>query len=237
VVRAVGETLAEGRLGTVGALTLSTFRNTHAKGVPEWNTDWRRDRRISGGGIAMDHGSHTLYLAFDWLQSYPTSVSAKITNSQPARYDTEDNVTAVLTFPNGLAHCYLSWTAGMRKVIYTVQGSRGGLMVNDDELEIDLQHRTAGPEVAQGAVRWEVEKRSIASHWMNAGHSSWFGDVFREFRGAIERGEFVSRATLESYRCREAIDGIYRSAAEGGREVALIGPVVGPTFGPTSGPA
>jgi len=231
VVRAVGETLAEGHLGPVSALTLSTFRNTHAKGVPEWNTHWRRDRKISGGGIAMDHGSHTLYLAFDWLQSYPTSVTAKIVNREPARYDTEDNVSAVLTFPNGLAHCHLSWTAGMRKVIYTVQGSRGGLMVNDDELEIDLQRPTSGPEVAQGAVRWEVEKRSIASHWMNAGHPSWFGSVFAEFGGAIERSDFVSRTTLESYRCLEAIDGIYRSAGEGGREVALNGSPSGPAFG------
>ena len=25
----------------------------------------------SGGGIAMDHGSHTFYLAFDWLVEGP----------------------------------------------------------------------------------------------------------------------------------------------------------------------
>ncbi len=189
VVRAVGETLTGGRLGTIGALTLSTFRNTHARGVREWNTHWRRDRKISGGGIAMDHGSHSFYLAFDWLRSHPTSVTARILNSQPARYDTEDNLTAVLTFPSGLAHCHLSWTAGMRKVLYTVQGSRGGLLVNDDELEIDLQR---GPGVTDDAIGWEVEKRSIASQWMDASHAAWFGSVFAEFRSAIERDDFVS---------------------------------------------
>jgi predicted dehydrogenase len=224
VVRAVGAALAEGKVGTIGSLTLDTFRNTHAKGVPEWNTNWRRERSISGGGIAMDHGSHTLYLAFDWLRSYPTSVSARIFNSQPGRYDTEDDVAAVFTFPSGLAHCHLTWTAGMRKVVYTVQGSRGGLLVNDDELEIDLQRETSGPDVAQGAVRWEIEKRSIASHWMDAGHTAWFGRVFEDFRRAIVANDFVSKTSLEGYRCIEGIDGIYRSAAQGGREVALMGP-------------
>jgi len=223
VVREVGAVLAEGKLGTVGSLTLDTFRNTHAKGVTEWSPHWRRDRAISGGGIAMDHGSHTLYLTFDWLGSHPTSVSARIFNSQPSRFDTEDSVAAVFTFPNGLAHCRLSWTAGMRKVVYTVQGSRGGLIVNDDELELDLQRETSGPDVAQGAVRWETEKRAIASDWMDAGHPGWFAGVFAGFRRAIAEGRFVSRDTLESYRCLEAIDGIYRSAAQGGREVALTG--------------
>ena len=58
-------------------MTLQTFRNTHAKGVSEWRPNWRRERKYSGGGIAMDHGSHTFYLAFEWLKSYPTSISAR----------------------------------------------------------------------------------------------------------------------------------------------------------------
>ena len=44
---------------------------------PEWRTDWRRERRYSGGGIAMDHGSHTFYLAFEWLRAYPTAITAR----------------------------------------------------------------------------------------------------------------------------------------------------------------
>lgn len=227
VVRAVQDTIAGGGLGAIHSLTLSTFRNTHAKGVPEWNTHWRRDRKISGGGIAMDHGSHTFYLTFDWLKAYPTAVTAKIINSQPSRYDTEDNVTAVLTFPNGLAHCHLSWTAGMRKVIYTVQGGGGGLVVNDDELEVAIQRATGGPEVAQGAVAWEVTRTQVASHWMDASHVAWFGSLFRQFRRALATGDYVSSETLESYRCMELIDAIYRSAAAGSREVALAGPPSG----------
>ena len=126
VVEAIRQALASGRIGRVRAVTLQTFRNTHARGVPEWNTHWRRQVRFSGGGIAMDHGSHTFYLAFDWLGSWPVAVTAKMANQEPERWDTEDNFSAVLTFPGGgLAHAHLSWTAGIRKVIYTVQGERG----------------------------------------------------------------------------------------------------------------
>jgi predicted dehydrogenase len=89
VIRAVREVLDSGRLGQVHLVTLDTFRTTHAKGVSEWQPDWRRVRKYSGGGIAMDHGSHTFYLAFDWLRSYPHAITAKM--SHLASFDTEDN--------------------------------------------------------------------------------------------------------------------------------------------------
>ncbi len=47
------------------------------------------------------------------------------------QYDTEDNFTCVLTFPTGIAHAHLTWTAGVRKVIYTVQGTKGAVEIED----------------------------------------------------------------------------------------------------------
>ena len=78
VIKAVRKILDAGLIGPVRLVTLQTFRNTHARGVDEWRRDWRRENRFSGGGIAMDHGSHTFYLAFDWLGAFPTSISAKM---------------------------------------------------------------------------------------------------------------------------------------------------------------
>jgi predicted dehydrogenase len=221
VVRAIREVIASGRLGEVRSVTLNTFRNTHAKGVPEWNPHWRRQSRYSGGGITMDHGSHTFYLAFEWLGAYPTAVSAKLSNLESGRYDTEDNAAIVLTFPTGLATAQLTWTAGVRKVIYAVQGTTGAVTVDDDDLQIATMHRTLGPDVAQGAVDWKVERRSIASHWGDASHATWFGALFDQFKGAIARSEFVGKEALDAYRCVEVIMTAYQSAAEGCREIAL----------------
>lgn len=220
VVKAVRELIASGRIGKVRSLTLSTYRNTHAKGVTEWNTHWRRHQRWSGGGIAMDHGSHTFYLTFDWLGAYPTAVTAKMA-TQDSQYDTEDNFSAVLTFPGGLAHAHLTWTAGMRKVIYTVQGERGGILVTDDDLEISVMEKTDGPDVAQGAVKWTVEKRSVASDWMDASHVGWFNSLFDQFRTAIAQGDFVGKEARESFLCIQLITTAYRSAREGCRELPL----------------
>ncbi|MEP6865312.1 MAG: Gfo/Idh/MocA family oxidoreductase, partial [Deltaproteobacteria bacterium] len=80
VIKAIRGVLESGDLGAIHLVTLDTFRTTHAKGVAEWQPDWRRQRKTSGGGIAMDHGSHTFYLAFDWLASQPTSITAKMSN-------------------------------------------------------------------------------------------------------------------------------------------------------------
>ena len=223
VVKAIREVIHSGRIGRVRSVTLSTFRNTHAKGVPEWKTDWRRQRRYSGGGIAMDHGSHSFYLAFEWMGAYPTAVTAKMSNLEPARWDTEDNISAVLTFPTGLAHAHLSWTAGVRKVIYSIQGERGALTVDDDNLELAVMERTSGPEVAQGAVRWKTERRSISSDWMDASHVSWFNSLFDQFRSAIAEGSWVGAEAREAFLCVQLIDAAYRSAADGCRELQIPG--------------
>lgn len=221
VVKTIREIIASGKIGKVSSLTLSTYRNTHAKGVTEWKTNWRREKKYSGGGIAMDHGSHTFYLTFDWLGAYPTAVTAKMTNLEPAKYDTEDNFSCVLTFPTGVAHAHLTWTAGVRKVIYTVQGTKGAITVDDDDLQLAVMESTGGPDVAQGAVKWNVEKQVIKSNWMDASHVSWFNSMFDQFAECIAKGEWVGKEAKESYLCIQLITTAYQSAADGCRELPL----------------
>lgn len=220
VVKAIREILNEGKIGQVRSVTLSTFRNTYARGVPEWKPNWRRERRYSGGGIAMDHGSHTFYLAFEWMGGYPTAVSAKMCNLGPEAHDTEDNFSAVLTFPGGLAHAHLTWTAGVRKVIYTLQGDRGAITVDDDDLQVAVAPGALAAR-ANGSGKWSVEKRSISSHWMDASHIHWFNSLFDEFKAAIQDGRFVGNEARDAYFCIQTISNAYRSADEGCREVPL----------------
>ena len=231
VVKAIREVIDSGKIGAITSVTLSTYRNTHAKGVTEWNTNWRRFHEFSGGGIAMDHGSHSFYLTFDWLKNYPTAITAKMTNlslTSPSvkdaqKYDTEDNFSAVLTFPYGMAHCHLTWTAGVRKVIYTIQGTTGAITVDDDDMQIAIQEKTSGPDVAQGAIRWNVEKKSIESDWMDASHVTWFNAMFDQFITAIETNDFVGKEAEEAYRCIEIITQAYASAKHSCQEMKLLG--------------
>lgn len=211
VIRAVRKLLDEGAIGEVHQVTLSTFRSTHARGLPEWNEHWRRERRYSGGGIAMDHGSHTFYLAFDWLRSYPTAVTA--TMSTFGVYDTEDFFTGTILFPTGAATIHLSWTAGDRKVIYTLHGERGAIRVEDDAVELAVKN-------ADGRT-WTRTQQEIPSEWMNAGHDEWFDSMFGDFITAIEKKDWVGRPAQDALRCIELTMAAYRSASEGSKMQAL----------------
>jgi predicted dehydrogenase len=217
VVRAVRRAIDAGAIGAVQLVTLHTFRPTHARGVEEWRPNWRRERRYSGGGIAMDHGSHTFYLAFDWLGGFPTAVTAKVSTLGP--FDTEDDASCTLTFPRGVASAHLTWNAGVRKVIYSVHGTGGAIRVEDDEVEVSTMRK--GPD---GRAAWDVRKETIRSDWMDASHVTWFESVFEAFLGAVERGEFVGRDAMESYRCVELIEAVYESSRLGSREVSLGAP-------------
>lgn len=216
VIKAVRKVLDSGEIGPISLVTLHTFRNTHAKGVAEWRPDWRREKKFSGGGIAMDHGSHTFYLAFDWLNSYPTAITAKM--STLGDWDTEDNLACAITFPTGTATAHLTWTSGFRKVIYTLHGTKGAIRVEDDELEITVQHPGEG-----GKINWERRNESVSSNWMDASHTVWFRSLLEQFAGAIAAKDFAGKEAENSLRCIELITTAYKSAMEGSRELPLSG--------------
>jgi predicted dehydrogenase len=211
VIREVRKQLNEGHIGQVRLVTLETFRTTHAKGVAEWQPDWRRSRRFAGGGIAMDHGSHTFYLAFDWLGTYPTAITAKMSHQNDV--DTEDHFSCTVTFPTGIAVAQLTWNAGVRKVIYTLHGERGAIRVEDDELELSVLATSTAPP--------RSERTRVASRWMDASHSSWFVSLFDDFANAIDKGDHAGKEAREALICIELIETAYRSARSGCHELPL----------------
>ena len=207
VVKQMEQQIHSGRIGPVRSATLTTFRTTNAKGTPEWNIDWRRQRKYSGGGIVMDHGSHTCYLAFMFFGGQPPrSVAARTYHLDP-QFDTEDNVCAALTFDSGFAQLHLSWTAGVRKVIYALQGSTGAVVVDEDEAQI----------FAAG----QKQQLTIVSRFDDASHTEWFSSMFDQFCDDIEAGVHVTGELKESYWCVATIEAVYRSQAEGCREVEV----------------
>ena len=210
VIKAIRGVLETGELGAIHLVTLDTFRSTHAKGVAEWQPDWRRVRATSGGGIAMDHGSHTFYLAFDWLGAMPTSINAKMSNL--STFDTEDNFNCTVEFPTGIAVCQLTWNSGFRKVIYTIHGANGAIKVEDDDIEI--HRKRAGGKV-------DVEKMSAASHWMDASHAEWFKALQVDFARAIETKQYVGKEAHDAAACVQLIETAYASARADGRQMSL----------------
>lgn len=211
--------LETGLIGTVHDVTLSTFRNTHARGVKEWSESWRREKRYAGGGVAMDHGSHTFYLAFEWLRSYPTSITAKMRTCDP--YDTEDTFVGSATFPTGFAAVHLTWAAGIRKVIYTIHGDRGAIRVEDDDIEVAVMGEPPAVN-ATNRTAWEMKTKKVASEWMDAGHAAWFRSMFARFTTAMDQKDNVGRSAVDALRCIELITAAYESANDASRERRIL---------------
>ena len=207
VVKEMRSAIQSGRMGRIRSATLTTFRTTNAKGTPDWITDWRRVHEYSGGGIVMDHGSHSCYLTFMFFGgSPPRSVSARTYQLEPG-FDTEDNVCATLSFDEGFAQMHLSWTAGVRKVIYALQGSQGAVVVDEDD--------------AQLICGDEATRKTIASRFDDASHTEWFTSMFDHFAEDVAAGRHVTDELKESYWCIATIEAIYRSAARQGSDVAI----------------
>jgi predicted dehydrogenase len=207
VVKEMREAIASGRIGQVRSATLTTFRTTNAKGTTDWMTDWRRIRRYSGGGIVMDHGSHTCYLTFMFFGGQPPRSVAARTFQLDEGFDTEDNLAGVLCFDEGFAQMHLSWTAGVRKVIYALQGSRGAVVVDEDDAQL----------VSDGTLT----RKSIVSKFDDASHTEWFTSMFEQFVRDVEQRQHVTSELKESYWCIATIEAIYRSAALRGQEVPV----------------
>lgn len=94
-------------------------------------------------------------------------------------------------------------------MIYTVQGTKGAIMVHDDEAEISIGFPNTGSH--QGTNDYKVEKFTIASDWMDASHTKWFNSMFDLFRDCIARKDYVNAEIRESYICIQVIEQCYAS--------------------------
>lgn len=215
VVRAVRGLLARGAIGAVRMATIDTYRTGHARGVPEWRPDWRREPAYSGGGILLDHGPHTSYLAFEWMGGHPRAVSAW---TWSVDRDVEDDVTCTLVFPQGIVRAHLTWNAAFRRVIYTLHGDRGAIRVEDDEVEL---------VVRGGSGEMRSSKSLLPSDWKDAGHGQWFEGVLDGFARAIMQGDHVGAETLDAVAGIRVVDAAFRSARAGGEPTPLGPPLVG----------
>lgn len=156
IVQAINKKLAEGVIGDLQAIHISTFRNDHAKGKEEDQQHWRRDRAMSGDGITVDHGYHALYLSFDWFSNYPTAVTAKTFSKNTNSYNTEDTSSCILTFPTGYLHCYWTWNAGTRNSSFILQGNKGTIKTEDNILEIITLNKNTNQN--------QIERFNVESH-------------------------------------------------------------------------
>ncbi|RQX05600.1 Gfo/Idh/MocA family protein [Micromonospora inaquosa] len=196
------------RIGPLQRLDMRIERPTSASGSPDWNPSWRRNPAVSGGGVLVDHGPHCVYLA-EWL----TGMHVHMVGCTMG-YSTvgvEDHVELVLDMSGKIeAHILLSWRAPHRRNTYSLTGTHGTVVLNDDTLVEDSP---------TGRRTWRLAETPRSRH----AHDDWLpalaDDVLRQVASPAMEAELARPALVVAH----AITAAYASAAQGGLPYRLPG--------------
>ncbi|MFA5138519.1 MAG: Gfo/Idh/MocA family oxidoreductase [Elusimicrobiota bacterium] len=198
------ELLRERAVGGVTHIEWHVLRSqpsvtAHAK------ANWRTDRRLSGGGILMDHGWHALYL-LQWLVGKkPLSAHGVLKCSG----DTDREATCLIEFPGSTALMHLTWNAPGRGHWGVVYGNEGRVELQDDRLLV--YHRASVPHT--------YSFQQPLSH--GSAHPEWFRGTLLDFKAALADPAAATAALDEAGRCIALIEGLYGRSAALREEAAL----------------
>lgn len=198
--------LTTSTIGKVQSATFEIHRTGHARGVSEWMPDWRRKVEVSGGGILLDHGPHSIYLASRLLGRRPSAVSCVLScPTRGAFTDTEDEARLLLQFGAINVEILLTWRADRRSTTYKLCGSHGVVALEGDTIKS-----------VQGG---HLVRESIPSEFDDPRHGKWFASLLHEASGYMERREHPERLLSEALSIMTVLDAAYLSASENGRRV------------------
>jgi predicted dehydrogenase len=175
--------LAEGAIGRLVRLRLETLRTGAAVAA---GPSWRRSRDLAGGGILVDHGWHAFYLLVSLAGRRPTRISARMEREHPGAV--EHTAECTLDFGALAAEIHLTWAAETRRTTWSLEGTDGTLVVEDDHLDLrrgrEAQH-----------LRFP---RSLSA---DSHHSDWFAGVIDDFVREIEQPALRGRNLAEADLC------------------------------------
>ncbi len=201
--------------GNVLSARFRTVRSGHAVGVPEWNPHWRRDPAYSGGGILRDHGPHSVYLATHLTGMEPEAVSCLTGALRPdPDYPTEDTALMTIRCTSGAQIVLdLTWSGSFRNSYYSVIGSGGAIMVEND----DVCYTRGG----------QMFRSRLTSEFDDPSHREWFGRMLQDFVDVVAAPERQEALIKEALITSAVIDAGYASAEKQGEWVDLNIPGAG----------
>ena len=184
-----------GAIGSLRSVEIETSRLRAAPTAEPDQPNWRRDPLIAGGGILMDHGWHSVYLALHWFSEAPERVHASL--HRPPDGGVEDEADLTISFPSGEATIRLTWNGDARSNEMRLEGDKGEIVIADDTLHV----RGAVNE----SVKFEIAL-SAGSH-----HADWFAAMLPDVVAGF-RNPSLSRAVFEeAAECLSIIQQAYKS--------------------------
>lgn len=180
-------------------LQYNIFRSTADQGYDKKNPGWRTDKKLSGGGILSDTGTHYLYLS-SWILGKPLQVSVFNDTLKHKKYRVEDTSVVILKCEKGIAEINLAWAADRRaNNAFITDGKRS---MNYDGKKIYFYENEKVKEIQMPDAS---DKRTYLAFYEN---------LFTDFAKAMKSGKFNKTLIEESYQSVRLLDLCYKSAAQ-----------------------
>jgi len=176
-------------------------------GRPGFETEWRVQSQLSGGGELMDQGLHLLDLSRWFLGDFKEVFGITLTGFWPIA-PTEDNAFALLKSNHGqVASLHASWTQWTNLFSYEVYGTDGycaaeGLGGSYGTERATIARRQLLEPFAREVVEFRGEDQSWSEEWL-------------EFRTAVLEGRQPSCKGSDGHEVLRLAQAIYKSAQEG----------------------
>ncbi len=209
----------EGALGSVRrfAWTITDWFRTNAyyRSSP-WRATWTGE----GGGVLLNQGVHNMDLV-QWIFGLPVRVRAHAGFGRFHPIDVEDDVTALLEYPDGMTGVFTTTSGeapGLNRL--EVAGELGLLVLEGETLTFRRNEIPTGeflrtcPTAYAQPNAWEVRIP------LPGGHGPQHDGILRNFAAAILSGEPLVAPGEEGLPALELINAILMSALED-RPVAL----------------
>lgn len=186
-------------------LQFDIFRTTADNGFDSKNPAWRTNKKLSGGGILSDTGTHYLYLT-SWILGKPKEISVLNFRLKEKPYDVEDTSIAVLNCEKGIAEINLTWAANRRaNSAFITDGKRN--LSYDGKKMLSYENESAEEIPVPDAS----DKKTYIAFYEN---------LFLDFVKAVENKKFEKTFVEESYNSVRILENCYKSA-EGKKAVRI----------------
>ena len=200
VWKSVKEIIDRGELGKVVLAQFNIFRTKADSGTPEWQSEWRIDPEISGGGIMVDTGSHYFYL-LSYLFGKPKRFTARTANLRHHDYPVEDTALILAEYENSMVQINLTWAADRRENKNSIIGTKGSLFTNGDRILLYLN-----------GVEKEIPGEDVSD---KATYVRWYAELFKEFLSRVECGNHSMNLLEEAMDVLVWTESCFESAMKG----------------------
>jgi predicted dehydrogenase len=207
--------LEEGGLGRIHRFESSMYIGQVLGRMRGWHYDPKR----SGGGVVANVTSHLLFL-LEWYLGGAHEVEA---TTERRFTEVDDEARIRLRFADGVEGSVASsWSVpgyALSRTRILIHGENGTLDVSNDSMQISLQ--TPWGDLPAGATSLHAADLPQRARFSLGGEG--YAREIEEFVDAMRGGPPVRTSIERALSVQIMIDGIYRSAEQGGAAVHLSG--------------